>query len=246
MLGLRVLQGAAYITFALLTTAMLIDIAQGATRIGPIWALPLIALAAWIAADFVSGFVHFLADNFGSPDTPIVGKAFILTFREHHRDPTGITRNPFLIANGGNCLVTVPPLALVWFFVDIDDTRGGYLFGAFWLFFSIAIFLTNQFHKYAHLDEVPSWVAWLQSHHLVLSKEHHDVHHVSPFDTYYCITVGWWNPFLERIRFFERTEKAIRRLPWVSSHPLTATSAGPCHEGSYGEDPNGATILPLQ
>lgn len=210
MPGFRLLQAAAYIVFAALSIAILTDVVQGANKLGYLWALPIVTLAAWLAADFVSGFVHFLADNFGSPDTPIVGKAFVLPFREHHIDPKGITRNSFLIANGGNCLVTVPPMLLVWFLVDIDDTLLGYLFGAFYLVFSIAIFLTNQFHKWAHLDEVPAVVAWLQKHNVVLSKEHHDVHHVSPFDTYYCITVGWWNPLLQRSRFFEKVERLLR------------------------------------
>jgi sterol desaturase/sphingolipid hydroxylase (fatty acid hydroxylase superfamily) len=47
---------------------------------------------------------------------------------------------------------------------------------------------------------------------LILSKEHHDVHHASPYDTYYCITVGVWNPLLDRIRFFARTERLLRRI----------------------------------
>ena len=34
----------------------------------------------------------------------------------------------------------------------------------------------------------------------------------SPYDTYYCITVGVWNPLLDRLRFFERTERLIRRV----------------------------------
>jgi hypothetical protein len=25
---------------------------------------------------------------------------------------------------------------------------------------------------------------------IILSKEHHDIHHESPYDTYYCITAG--------------------------------------------------------
>ena len=33
-----------------------------------------------------------------------------------------------------------------------------------------------------------------------------DIYHASPYDTYYCITVGVWNPLLDRTRFFERVE----------------------------------------
>ena len=37
-----------------------------------------------------------------------------------------------------------------------------------------------------------------------------DIYHASPYDTYYCITVGVWNPLLERTRFFERVERLLR------------------------------------
>jgi hypothetical protein len=39
-----------------------------------------------------------------------------------------------------------------------------------------------------------------------------DIYHASPYDTYYCITVGVWNPLLERTRFFERIERLLRRF----------------------------------
>jgi len=60
------------------------------------------------------------------------------------------------------------------------------------------------------MEEPPSVAAWLQRRRLILSQEHHEVHHESPYDTYYCITVGVWNPLLDRTRFFERTERLLR------------------------------------
>lgn len=216
MPGFRLFQALGFISFAALSIILGIELAKGATAFGPLWLLPMFLLG-YIAADFLSGFVHFLADNFGTPETPVVGRAFVLPFREHHVDPKGIVAHPFFIANGNNCLVTLPPLVAVWLLVPVATSRAGYLFGAFSLFLSIAIFLTNQFHKWAHMDLPPRWVQWLQAKNLVLPKDHHDIHHVSPFDTYYCITAGWCNPFLQRIRFFERVEWFIRRyVPGVS------------------------------
>jgi Lipid desaturase domain len=46
---------------------------------------------------------------------------------------------------------------------------------------------------------------------LILSKEHHDIRHASPYDIYYCITAGFWNPLLNRTQFFQWTEKPLRR-----------------------------------
>jgi len=69
----------------------------------------------------------------------------------------------------------------------------------------------NQFHKWAHMDTPPAFVSWLQECGVILSREHHDIHHESPYDTYYCITTRFWNPLLDRTRFFERAERLIRR-----------------------------------
>lgn len=207
---LRILQGAAYVGFAIAVAWLFVEVAAGARTFGLFWILPLAALAGWAVADFVSGAVHFLADNFGSPETPLIGPAFVKPFRDHHTDPTGILANSFLVANGGNCVVVLPPMVLVLAFVPVASTPGGYVFGAFFLVFSLAIFLTNQFHKWAHMESPPRAVAWLQAHGVILSREHHDIHHRSPFDTHYCITAGWWNPLLERTGAFAWIIRKVR------------------------------------
>lgn len=41
------------------------------------------------------------------------------------------------------------------------------------------------------MEDPRSLAAWLQRCRLILSKKHHDIHHASPYDTYYCITAGF-------------------------------------------------------
>ena len=199
-------------TFVVLAFLFGADVVRGMEEFGYVWLVPILAVLAYLAADLLSGFVHFLADNLGSEETPIIGPNFIGPFREHHTDPEGIVHNGFVDTNGNNSLVSVPFMLLVWLAVPIGTTLVGYFFGTFFLLLCLAALLTNQFHKWAHMDAPPRWVARLQRWGLVLSKEHHDVHHESPYDTYYCITVGVWNPLLDRTRFFERTERLIRQL----------------------------------
>src|ERR687897_2485601 len=199
------------VTFFVFALFMGADVYRGMESFGYLWLLPVLAVLAYLAADFISGFVHFLADNFGSSKMPVIGPHFIGAFREHHVDPMGITRHDFIDTNGNNCLVSLPFMLLVWLVVPIEITVGGYFFGAFFLLLCLAVFLTNQFHKWAHTEDPPSFAVWLQRRGLILSKEHHDIHHASPYDTYYCITVGFWNPLLDRTRFFERVEKLLRR-----------------------------------
>jgi len=175
------------------------------------WLLPLALLLGYLTADFVSGFVHFLADNIGSTRTPFFGPVFIRPFREHHVDPLAITRHDFLEVNGANCLVSLPVLIGTWYFVPIHGTASLF-FSAYVGLFLFGIFLTNQFHSWAHNPSPPAWIRGLQRTGLILGPEHHARHHTPPFNTYYCITSGWLNPILARTRLFERLKEPLRRV----------------------------------
>ena len=68
------------------------------------------------------------------------------------------------------------------------------------------------------MEDPRSLAAWLQRRGLTLSKEHYDIRHASPYDNYYCISVGFWNPLLNRTQFFEWIEKLLRRsIPGMDS-----------------------------
>ena len=160
--------------------------------------IPLILILAYLAADLLSGVVHFLADNFGSANTFILGPALVHPFRDHHVDPEGITRHGFLETNGNNCLICVP--ILLGMHYAYDSLRPGWAFIMALavnatLFF---IFLTNQFHKWAHQTFPPAAVRTLQRMGMILSPSHHSVHHRAPHLRNYCITSGWLNPLLDR------------------------------------------------
>jgi len=67
-------------------------------RLEPGWVLAAAALAGWLAADLLSGMVHWALDSFGSVRTPLVGPALIRPFREHHADAARRGRHGHAVA----------------------------------------------------------------------------------------------------------------------------------------------------
>jgi hypothetical protein len=211
----------------------------GPFRSQAVWLIPGMALVAYLAADFVSGFVHFLGDTFGHEKLPFIGPGFIHPFREHHVDPRAITRHDFVETNGNNCIVCIPAALLIYFALPTATELWANAFAAFCAWFFVWIFMTNQFHKWAHLEEPPPWIAVLQRYRLILNTDHHDIHHAAPFDKYFCITTGWLNPLLYKLRFFPIVEAMVR---WVSGSPEWLVGKDPKETTPPGssEAPSGA------
>lgn len=166
-------------------------------------------ILGWIAADFACGFVHWLADTWGSADMPILGAALIRPFREHHVDPLAMTKHDFVETNAAASLGGIP-VYIGCLFIPIGADKPFFSLCFFFLF-SLTIFglFTNQIHKWAHNKNAPKIIQALQKRHLILNPMHHKIHHTPPFNKYYCITTGWLNPFLKAIHFFPTCEKLI-------------------------------------
>ena len=155
--------------------------------------LPVIALVlgllvvAYAVADLASGVVHFLLDNYGSPDTPVIGQKFVKPFRDHHVDPLAMTRGDFVAVNGDNIFVCLPVVVPAVLFLDL---RHHVYAGVFIVGLVAGVIMTNQLHKWAHTARVPRLVTAAQRTGIVLSKRHHAVHHSGAYDRNYCITWG--------------------------------------------------------
>ncbi len=174
--------------------------------------LLLAALLGFIGADFISGFVHWMGDTLGDENTPLLGKAFIRPFREHHVDQKEITRHDFIETNGNNCLVCLPVLfGTYWLLPERHVPIVGFLVAAL-VSLTLSVFGTNQFHKWSHLDDPPPVIAFLQRWHLILNPTHHTIHHTPPFEKHYCITVGWLNPLLSGTGFWRFMERAVIKV----------------------------------
>ncbi|HXU03792.1 MAG TPA: fatty acid desaturase family protein [Polyangia bacterium] len=180
--------------------------------------IALAAVGGYIVSDFLSGVVHWAGDTVGDETTPIFGPNFVKPFRFHHVDPEDITRHDFVETNGNNCIVASPVLLLVLLLLP-HTTSALFYTCVVIACTALFVFATNQFHKWAHMKNPARWVRLLQRANLILSPEHHVVHHTSPRDKYYCITVGWMNPLLDKIHFFRFLEAVFTRIDPRSLRP---------------------------
>lgn len=206
----RALEVIGCVAYFYLTALLSLEIWEGLVR-EPLMLLltPPTALMAYLTADFASGFVHWLADSYGTVQTPFLGPKFVAPFREHHKDPLAITRHDFVEANGDNCIFALPVLLPTYLFLPTPHHAWAVVTGLFVLLLSLGVLLTSLAHGWAHRDQRPRWVSWLQRVRLVVSPAHHAVHHQPPHKRHYCITNGWLNGLLDRTRFFRRLERVL-------------------------------------
>jgi hypothetical protein len=190
---IRLLEATAVALFFALLAAIATRLLRGTESGGRVPILLLAAFGGYALADMVSGLTHWFCDTFFREDTPFIGPLLIRPFREHHRDPAAMTRHGFLELTGNSCLGVLPLLALgAW-------RPWTPVFDAGLVAFALALFATNQFHKWAHSAAVPRWVAGLQRWHIILNPARHGVHHTPPHKGAYGVTNGWMNVILDRI-----------------------------------------------
>ncbi len=173
------------------------------------WAAPLAFAAGIVLTDFVSGCLHWFGDTWGDEKSPIFGPRFIKPFRFHHAHPLDMLKSNFFVTNGDNALIVIPFL-IVPFFLPLAHSLWGPLAVSLWVVGAWGMW-TSQFHQWAHMKRPPRVVRLLQRTGLILGPRHHWRHHKSPFATNYCITTGWCDPILARVRFFAGLEWAISR-----------------------------------
>jgi ubiquitin-conjugating enzyme E2 variant len=181
------------------------------------WTTLLLILLGLAGADFVSGVVHWAGDTWGTERTPVVGWRFVRPFRFHHAHPRDMLKSNFFTTNGDNVLGAMPMLLLP-FALPVDSI--------WWMRVAVVVWAaglfgmwTSQFHLWAHMKRPPRAVRALQRCRLILSQRHHMRHHKSPFRVNYCITTGWCNPLLSRIRFFPAMEWVVSKLTGMTPRP---------------------------
>jgi plasmanylethanolamine desaturase len=175
-----------------------------------LWLVALAVPLGIVGGDFISGLVHWAADTYGSEDMKVIGPSLVKPFRLHHIYPRDICTHGLVETTGNVCILSVPVLSVGLYLMWLIPSSGvvAFVVVSFAMIAATTI-LTNQFHKWAHQESPSSFARWLQRNRLVLEPQHHKLHHTQPFDMNYCITNGWLNPLLNKLRFFRRLEAVI-------------------------------------
>ncbi len=189
------------------------------------WWTPLVLVGAGVTADLLSGLVHWTADTWGRETLPVLGRRFLRPFRVHHINPHDFLRRDFIDCNGDVAMLVLPMLAA--FHADSARDPNG------------------RRRRVSSCGRSPrgccrrtrctngrtcrnrhGLVAWLQRRGVILSREAHHEHHVSPYVVNYCIATGWCNRWLTRQQVFPRLERMVARvtgmLPRADEAPFVA------------------------
>ena len=157
-------------------------------------------LLGWLAADFLTGVVHWWEDRVARCDWPLIGRAVIAANRLHHRMPLAFTHNAFLNRNAATW-AAVAVISAVWLLLAgpslilLSATVGG--------------LAANEIHLLTHRPErAGQLLRILQQIGVVQSPPHHAGHHRSS-DSRYCVLTSWLNPVLDGARFWFALERLL-------------------------------------
>lgn len=175
--------------------------------------VPLIqGAAAVLAADFVSGAVHWAEDAYARNDTPIVGKLLAEANIEHHIRPRAFVDRGWLESSWDLLAIGCAVIAAACW---LDR-----LTWPVWVFVICAV-NANQVHKWAHSSprENGALVTFLQKTGLLQTQRHHAQHHRGMKDTHYCAVTNVLNPVLDELGFWHRLERGIEGVLGLKRRP---------------------------
>lgn len=163
-----------------------------------------------LAADFLTGAVHWWEDTYGLPTWPLVGPVVIVPNIDHHREPTRMSSMATLgKLIDRNWQATVLAAAVV----AVLSLAGWFS----WQLLLIAVLAScgNETHRCTHVRCGPI-ARFLQEICLIQTPQQHARHHRGQFDRYFCTLGNFVNPVLERIEFWRRAERLIATLTGIT------------------------------
>jgi len=155
-------------------------------------------IVCFLIADFLSGLGHWFEDTWTVPGkSSFLDKSIILPNIDHHRRPGGMNPNAYWTTNR----VTIVLTAIVGVILLLCHVSA---WQPYFILFLAAH--SNQIHAWAHTRKVPKIIGWLQKYGILQSVSHHGLHHKRPYESRYCTTTNFLNPFLDGIGFWRGLE----------------------------------------
>lgn len=175
-----------------------------------------------LAADFLTGLVHWWEDTYGLPTWPVIGKLVIEPNIEHHRNP-GVMASMWNFGerNLQSLLLAVAGLGIA----SLLDLLS-------WQFALVAILagFGNEVHSWNHGGPVGGrlfrgCVRLIQDMAIVQTPQHHAKHHRPPFNRRFCTLTNLVNPILDRILFWRWIETVLA-LVGICPNRMTQARGG--------------------
>jgi ubiquitin-conjugating enzyme E2 variant len=164
---------------------------------------------AYLLADFVTGFLHWLEDRYGNVEWGNwLYKAVVLPNIIHHESPREMIRSGYWQTVKLSFFIGMPVIGV-----------GLVSHNLVILFFAVIAINANEIHKWAHRSERENGIliTWLQRFWIIQSRRQHQKHHTRPFDTSFCVVTPWLNPVLNRIKFWSALESIIVLLSGIQT-----------------------------
>ena len=159
-------------------------------------------LVTWLVVDWISGFVHWFEDSYGSPATPFIGRRITKPNLRHHFNPRSFVSNSWYASSELLLFACAGALLAAWSLGRLGPMMVlAAVFGA----------NANQVHKLSHRSaaENGAVVVALQRLRLLQTPRHHQRHHVGGKDSHYCVLTNLLNPVLDRCRFWRGLELGL-------------------------------------
>jgi hypothetical protein len=167
-------------------------------------------LVGYLVSDFASGLVHWGMDTWF--DETVLGRAVAIA-REHHTHPQHILAYGFLehaTLGSAPSAVFIGPAVLVTVGCAISPLS--YFFVIVWLVTSTCLFFGTSFHNLGHRRPGSAFIRVAQKMHLIISPEHHWVHHRDDQIVRYCVINGWANYPCDRLHVWRGLEWLVQKL----------------------------------
>ena len=153
----------------------------------------------WLVVDWISGFVHWFEDSYGSASTPFVGRRITKPNLRHHFRPRAFLSSSWYSSSQLPVLSGVAAIIIAWLAGRLSPMVVlGAVLGA----------NASQVHRWSHRTAAENgWLINLaQRARLIQSPSHHLRHHVEGRDSHYCVLTNWLNPILDHCRFWRGLE----------------------------------------